>query len=138
MPRTPFILAALAMIAVTPAAAADFPPGKDIRTGSSFLKTCGDPFAREDWKTLCLGYVIGVENAFNVASWADERLALCTAKVTYNEMSKVLVRYLKAHPDILDDPTPMSFWAAISEAYPCKPAPQSAEPAPEHRSEYRF
>ncbi len=102
------------------------------RTGVDLLEECqlavsGDAStADKSMKaTFCVGYLLGVLDTYTVWSIADSKTNVASSAVpcvpngvTVLEVSKVVVKYLNAHPDTIHESYKLLVWKALLGAYP--------------------
>lgn len=96
--------------------------------GKYFLKTCTatPPSPTLSKATIegvhCVGYIRGFISAlqFEQHSRVIPNMAMvCLPNITYGQARDVFIKYLRAHPDTLDQDGGSLFFVALHEAYPC-------------------
>lgn len=121
-------LVAGALFLVAPAATGD--PGRDLSRSEFVLDDCDPDASREkggdhlDYmaRGFCLGFVGGFLAAQALASeYADTRLA-CTPEggISAGQGRRIWVKWLRDHPEHLHRHPRATFFAALSEAFPCE------------------
>jgi hypothetical protein len=100
-------------------------------TGNDFLRVCD---TKESNRTVmdgvCLGYVNGVLEGFNMAMRLGQAarhetittgsLFCLPSESTMGQKYRVVVKYMNDHPEKTHNPTELLILDAITEAFPCK------------------
>ena len=120
MRYTIIVLALLGVLASPrPAAAA---------TGNELLKSCD---SSDIGNIACLYYIIGWRDAFFVATLhrygvqpnhgRNPKMGICIPnEVTNGQLQRVVVKYLRAHPEKLHGRSMFTTGRAMMEAFPCR------------------
>jgi hypothetical protein len=104
-------------------------PAKAAMTGNELLKICEHvdaPDSEVTWDTMhCLGYITGVTDANTV--WWDFKPEVrggpnyCPAEgVNNGQIFRIVVKYLREHPERLHFPAARLINDALTKAFPCK------------------
>ena len=94
--------------------------------GNTLVEDCLSDDATN--RVACLSYIIGVADIISVISNLDVSgfAAVCfppgavTAGVTADQLRRVVVKYLKAHPEETHEPAVLLVTVALREAFPCQ------------------
>ena len=104
----------------------------DAMTGNDLLRMCENKRGSTDPASLaCLTYVMGLRDAFNIAaremypqfinSEYNKKLRVCLPyKVTNGQLAKVLLKYLRAHPEQRHENSYILTAQAMKKAFPCR------------------
>jgi hypothetical protein len=92
--------------------------------GNKLFRVCSDH--EHGWEGYCLGYVLGVTDAFMVAN-AGEAAGLALASfcppkehLAPDQVRDIVVQYLTAHPETRHKPATHEAMVALLAAFPCK------------------
>jgi Rap1a immunity proteins len=108
-PMKSAVLAAAAVILMsTPAAAEPW----TFSTGNDMLAACESPHLAEEM--FCLGYIAGITQAND---------SICPpAGVTFGQQQNIVVKQLRAWPELRHGPAALLAWRALWLTYPCPAA----------------
>jgi hypothetical protein len=107
----------------------DFPPIKD---GNSLLTHCSvidkssaDLNAEQEMAGIsCVSYLDGISEGFLIGATmgnTPKSLLICAPDgVTSQQTGRVVLRYLKSHPERLHEPAATLAYEALNKAFPCK------------------
>jgi hypothetical protein len=121
---------ALLLLTSTLSLAQDTRPTSDFRaSGNDFLRICDEANIIDVTRGACLGYVNGVIDGFqgayalgNAASGrpVDSGQPFCLRQdVTMGQKLRVVVQFLKTHPEKTDLPMDILIFHATVDAFPC-------------------
>lgn len=98
------------------------------KTGNEILTTCGPVVYAMDNGTgyesgvdagFCLGWVTGFVDSMQAVEAIADRRMFCFRQSTFGQGLRVLIKYLRAHPEDADEPATYSAMLAYAEAWPC-------------------
>ncbi|MFY9513439.1 MAG: Rap1a/Tai family immunity protein [Rubrivivax sp.] len=122
-PRSSFSIAASARLAwLSLALCAALPASAQRITGSILLEHCQSRLAgRSGFESgLCIGTMAGALEAHDTLSERDERLYCMNGKSISNDHAvRIVVRYLREHPEQLERSAATAVIFAMRDAYPC-------------------
>jgi hypothetical protein len=100
-------------------------------SGNRFFAICGDVPGMAhltDMGFACVTYVGGLTDG--IAMFADkgsiQEMYCAPSGVTHGQAVRLLVKYIKDHPEKSQEETRMLMLSALVAAFPCPPAPASA------------
>ena len=95
-------------------------PPPDARSGHDLLRACGAASAGADF-WFCQGYLAGLHQATLalVRSGTMQPLYCPPRRFTNRTFRNVVVAYLRAYRERLDEPAELLALTALSTAYPC-------------------
>jgi hypothetical protein len=118
------VVALVGILATGGAVAADRDDGNELlRQCQQYIKAMdGERNYIEVEAGVCGGFVQGVSNTVSLLSNDLKKDAkFCKpATVTYGQLVRIVVKYLKDNPKLLDMDRTALVWFALSDAYPCK------------------
>jgi hypothetical protein len=98
-------------------------------SGTNFMRVCNAVDSSATTKGICLGYVLGttdgiklgvrVEHGIVAATTANEPLFCLPSEVTSGQLLRILVKYIKAHPEQEHWQTPTLILTAAMDSFPC-------------------
>jgi len=97
-------------------------------TGNELLNNCNNVIAGVEGRShdmfvggYCLGYVDGIDDALNILPIENFDRGYCRPKnVTAGQLVRVVVKYLKNHPEKLHENQFLLTLSALLNAFPCK------------------
>jgi len=103
-------------------------------SGNAFLTLCGDESPKEPYAVQgeCLGYVVGVQDgvaieydiesrAFHAQGMEPLAETYCSPdEVTQGQMMRILIKFIKDHPETAHFPTKLLAVQSFRDAFPCK------------------
>jgi hypothetical protein len=107
------------------------PPGVGP-DGSELLRSCNAAVRLSDGEQLtpdditravwCTGYIGGFLDGLALMGWKGATTKVCLPKngIENDQAARVLVKYLKAHPEFLHESGRASLIVALGEAFACK------------------
>ncbi len=122
-------LSVMATIVAAHSSPSSPPIGPD---GSELLRSCGAAVRLADGAKLqaeddaravwCIGYVSGMLDALAVMNWkgGSARVCLPANGLENNQAIRIIVKYLREHPEQLHESGRVSVVAAIGGAFLCK------------------
>jgi Rap1a immunity proteins len=113
------LLVVLAMMFAVPAVhAAD-----NVMDGNRLLEQCTEVESHPSsfYSGMCIGFVSGTQSGYLVAhAWSDGKTSICMPKeVTNGQSVKIVVKYLKDHPEELHLAAESLVLRAFNGAFPC-------------------
>lgn len=99
--------------------------------GVQLLRACGATVRQDDGATLstedtvlslwCLGYVGGFLDGLAIMRWKGGATSVCLPEdgVNNGQAIRIIVKYLRAHPDQLHQTARSSILIAIADAFKC-------------------
>jgi hypothetical protein len=93
---------------------------KLYRDGNGFLEECEDG-SEAFFQAACAGYVSGVADGMIAgAAMQNKSTSFCRRPgVSWGQQRRVVLAYIKAHPDNSDMPTALLVDLALTKAFPC-------------------
>lgn len=108
------------------------PVSKVPPDGAELLRACTAAMQMADGVQLgaddsmravwCVGYVSGVLDGLAVLGWKGGSTRVCLPEkgITNDQAARLVVRYLRSHPDVLHESARASVVVAIAETFACK------------------
>jgi hypothetical protein len=103
------------------------PEGSLYESGDNFLRACEDtPKVPESVQLTCFGYVNGVIDGAEITTEffleyakKDAHAFCADPKVTYGQKYRIVLKYIKAHPEKSHQQTRLLVIQAMLDAFPC-------------------
>ena len=93
----------------------------EFMTGKSLLHVCEDSSPNGPSAGICIGYVSGASDQLDgMKGTVLPQLNYCLDKtVTTSQLRSLVVKYLRNHPESLDQAASYLIYDALTDAYPC-------------------
>ena len=129
----PTVMRLIAILLVSALSAAPGSNGSQPpNDGSALLRSCGAAVRLSDGARLsdaetvqavhCAGYVSGFLDALALLRWKGGATPVCVpaAGIENDQAARIVVKYLRQHPERLHESGRILLITAIAEAFPCK------------------
>lgn len=104
--------------------------GASNKTGNDLLPSCSLAVDAADNKGLstpqlmeagnCLTYIEGFLDGYALGAVGGSPIACLPEDVTVGQVARIVVKWMKDHPEKLNDAAPVCVLAALYNSFPCK------------------
>jgi hypothetical protein len=109
------------LFALVSATGQQAPPGNFASSGNAFLRVCEpDSGTTSHIHTTCMAYIIGVSDGAEMMGENFHQIPYCPGPDVENGQTyRIVVKYIKGHPDKTDLQTRTLIVDALKAAFPC-------------------
>jgi hypothetical protein len=92
-------------------------------SGNGFLATCADKDTSTSMRAMCVAYVNGVSDGYQLAQGSSRKDFCLPEGSTHGQIFDLVVKFTTDHPDIRHWQTRELTGRALIETFPCKKPP---------------
>ncbi len=99
-------------------------PENFATSGNAFLRVCEPALQKSAIvHTTCMSYIIGVGDGAEMMAERSHQLLYCPSPDVENgQKYRIVIKYIKEHPERADSQTRVLIMDALTAAFPCPPA----------------